>query len=62
MVDNNNNSQFIIEGASITMPLGFIGEDYPYWIDRIEMYIKSMQYRLWFIIVNDDIPILRPEA
>jgi len=44
MADNNNNSQFIIEGTSLTRPPGFTGEDYPYWKDKMEMYIKSTHY------------------
>ncbi|KAG4921741.1 hypothetical protein JHK82_050688 [Glycine max] len=57
---DNNNSQFIVEGASLTRSPGFTREDYPYWKDKIEMYIKFNPYKLWLIITNGDIPIPRP--
>jgi len=60
MVDNH--SQFIIERASLSRLQGFVGEDYLYWKDIMEMYIKSTQYRIWLILTNGDIPIPRPEA
>ena len=37
----NNQCLFITEGAYLTRPPSFIGEDYPYWKEKIEMYIKS---------------------
>ena len=43
-------------------PPAFSGDDYPYWADRMEMYIKSTQYRLWKIITEGDLPIIKPEA
>ena len=54
--------QFIAKGASLTRSLGFIREDYPYRKDRMKMYIKPTQYKLWLIITYNDIPITRPEA
>jgi len=54
--------QFITEGTSLTRPPGFVGEDYPYWKDKMKMYIKSTQYRIWLIITNGDIRIHRLEA
>ena len=60
MADNQH--QFIIEEASLTRPLGFTGEDYPYQKGRIKMYIKSTQYRIQLIITNEDIPIPKPKA
>ncbi|KAG4991239.1 hypothetical protein JHK82_024744 [Glycine max] len=38
MVDNH--SQFIIERASLSRLQGFVGEDYLYWKDIMEMYIN----------------------
>jgi len=50
--------KLIAKGAFITRLLAFLGEDYPYWRDRIEMFIKSTQYNLWIIITKGDfIPI-----
>jgi len=46
--------QLIAEGASVVKPPAFLGEDYPYWRDRMEMFIKSTQYSLWKIITNGD--------
>ena len=43
-------------------PPAFTGDDYPYWADRMEMYIKSTRYRLWNIITKEDIPITKEEA
>ncbi|RDY06404.1 hypothetical protein CR513_09608, partial [Mucuna pruriens] len=34
----NLEAQFILEGASLTRPIAFIREDYPYWRDRMEIY------------------------
>ena len=59
MVDNN---QFIDKEAFLTRPPGFIREDYLYWKGKMEMYIKSTQYKLQLIITNGDIPISRPKA
>ena len=58
----NNQHHFITEGAFLTRPLGFVGEYYPYQKDRMEMYIKSTQYRIWLIITNRGIPITRHEV
>ena len=54
-------NEFAAEGASLVRPPGFTGEDYPYWRDRFEMYMKFTQYQLWGIIQNGDIPITKPE-
>ena len=45
----------------MSRPPAFSGDDYPYWADRMEMYIKSTQYRVWKIIIGD-LPIIKPEA
>ena len=58
----NSAGMFIAEGSSMNKPPAFSGDDYPYWADRIEMYIKSTQYRLWKIITEGDTPIIKPEA
>ena len=60
MTDNQH--QFITKGESLTRPPSFIGEDYPYQKDKMNMYIKSTQYKIWLIITNGDIPITRPVA
>ena len=59
---DNNSSQFIVNGASITRSPCFTRQDYPYWKDKMEMYIKSTQYRIWLIITNRGIPITRHEV
>ena len=58
----NSAGIFITEGFSMNKPPAFSGDDYPYWADRMEMYIKSTQYRLWKIITEGDLPIIKPEA
>ena len=55
------NNEFAAERASLVRPPGFTREDYPYWRDRFEMYVKSTQYQLWGIIQNGDIPITKLE-
>ncbi|RDY05352.1 hypothetical protein CR513_10830, partial [Mucuna pruriens] len=39
----NIDSQFILEGASLTQPPTFIGEDYPYWRDNNVYQVYSIQ-------------------
>ena len=58
----NSAGMFIAEGSSMNKPPAFSGDDYPYWADRMEMYIKSTQYRLWKIITEGDLSIIKPEA
>ena len=58
----NSAGMFITEGSSMNKPPAFSGDDYPYWADRMQMYIKSTQYRLWKIITEEDLPIIKPEA
>jgi hypothetical protein len=53
---------FLSGGSSMNKPPAFSGDDYPYWADRMEMYIKSTQYRLWRIITQGDIPVVKPEV
>ena len=43
-------------------PLGFTRVNYPYWKDKMKMYVKSNHYKLWLITTNGDIPIPRLEA
>ena len=57
----NSAGMFIAEGSSMNKPPAFSGDDYPYWADRMEMYIKSTQYRLCKIIIEGDLPIIKPE-
>jgi len=47
----------IVEGASLSKPLAFLGEDFPYWKDKMEIYVKSTHYQLWQIITCDNIKI-----
>jgi len=44
--NNNNNNKFIVGGASLTKPPGITRENYSYWKERVEMYIKSTLHRL----------------
>lgn len=53
--NNNNNSQFNAERVSLTRLSSFTGNDYPYWKEKMEMYIKFIRYRLWLIIMNGGI-------
>ena len=58
----DNPFQFITEGTSLTSPSSFVGENYSFWKDKMEMCIKPTQYKIWLIITNGDIPIPRPKA
>ena len=58
----NSVGMFINEGSSMNKPPAFSGDDYPYQADMIEMYIKSTQYRLWKIITEGGLPIIKLEA
>ena len=44
----------IAEGYSINRPPYFNGEDYPYWKDRMRLFIESTSIDMWEIIENDD--------
>ena len=44
----------IAEGHSINHPLYFNGEDYPYWKDRMRLFIESTSLDMWEIIENGD--------
>ena len=46
--------QLIAKGTSFSRSLVFIGEDDPYWKDKMEVYNKSMNYWLWSIITKRD--------
>ena len=58
----NSAGMFIAEGSIMKKPPAFSGDDYPYWADRMQMYIKSTQYRLWKIITEGDLPIIKPRS
>ena len=40
------------EGQSIIRPPFFNGENYPYWKERMRIFIQSIDYAIWKIIVN----------
>ena len=44
----------IVEGQSINRPPYFNGEDYPYWNDRMRLFIESTSLDMWEIIENGD--------
>ena len=49
----------IAKGHSINRPPYFNGEDYPYWKDRMRLFIKSTSLDMWEIIENGDyIPMI----
>ena len=43
---------YIAEGASVTRPPAFNGEDYHYWKDRMRLFIESTHIDMWDIIEN----------
>ena len=43
-----------IEDHSINHPPYFNGEDYPYWKDRMKLFIESTSLDIWEIIENGD--------
>ena len=44
----------IVEGHSINQLSYFNGEDYPYWKDRMRLFIESTSIDTWEIIENGD--------
>ncbi|RDY08762.1 hypothetical protein CR513_06992, partial [Mucuna pruriens] len=50
----NLDAQFIPKGASLIRPPSFTKEDYPYWRDKMEMYIKSTHDNVCGIITHED--------
>src|SRR5215475_1950824 len=40
------------EGQSTTRPPFFNGENYPYWKERMRIFIQSTDYQIWNIITN----------
>ena len=40
------------EGQSTTRPLFFHAENYPYWKERIRIFIQSTNYAIWKIVVS----------
>jgi len=46
--------QQISEAESITRPPLFTGDNYFYWKNKMEMFIKSTQYSLWKVITKGD--------
>ena len=49
MASTSNN---VIEGQSINRSSFFDGNNYTYWKCRIIIYLKSMNFKLWVIIIN----------
>ena len=50
MAYNNNN---ITESQSINRPPFFDGLNYNYWKVRMVIYLKSINFELWDIVIND---------
>ena len=51
MASSSSNTS-IIEGQSINRPPFFDGNNYNYWKCRMIIYLKSINYELWDIVVN----------
>ena len=49
MASISNNT---IEGQSINRQLFFDGNNYTYWKCRMIIYLKSINFKLWDIIIN----------
>ena len=49
MASSNNN---MVEGQSINRPPFFDGLNYNYWKCRMVIYLKSINFELWDIVVN----------
>ena len=46
----------IVEGQSINRPSFFDGNNYNYWKCRMVIYLKSINFDLWNVVVNDYTP------
>ena len=49
MASSSNN---IIEGQSTNRPPFFDGNNYSYWKCRMIIYLKSINFELWDIVIN----------
>ena len=47
-----SSSNTVIEGQSINRPSFFDEDNYNYWKCRIVIYLKSINYELWDIVIN----------
>jgi len=56
----NMERQLIIKGASLSIPPAFLGEDFPYWKNRMKISIKFTDYQLCQIIPKMDVKITSP--
>ena len=44
-----------LQGFSITKPLFFNGTDFNHWKTRMDCYLKSIDYDIWYIVMHGDI-------
>jgi len=48
----SNTSQTFAEGASITKPTLFAGENYPFWKIRMKIFLELVDKGVWDVVVN----------
>jgi hypothetical protein len=47
-------AKFISEGGSSIRPPLFKGDDYYYWKDKMELFLRSQDNRMWSVIENGE--------
>ena len=48
-------NQTFAEGASINRPPLFTGENYPFWKVRMQIFLESVDRRIWDAVVNGNV-------
>ena len=44
------NKGFMVEGHSMSRPPFFDGTDYSYWKNRMQVFLRAQDYKLWKIV------------
>ncbi|MQL97005.1 hypothetical protein Taro_029688, partial [Colocasia esculenta] len=52
---------FVAEGHSINRPPFFDGTDYPYWKNRMMVFLRAQNYEVWRIVEKGPIEVTRDE-
>ena len=59
MENPTNSSTTSLEGHSTNKPTLFDGTNYQFWNNRISIYIRSYDYLMWDIVIDDLFVLLR---
>jgi len=59
MASSNGIYAGMAEGQSTTRPPLFDGSNYSYWKDRMKIYLKSTEFKMWLVIENGEEPFTK---